>query len=179
MRYPKQFMELNTFDDEMEVDDGKFNMVQRIKKKIAGMTRIRRGLTVDSGAADHVIPVAWIIGMIVMMSIGQIRGLMYVAANGSKIANCGQTVVEFMSGEGTWAKLIFQIAAINKPLVSVAKLVEDGYRVVFDEEESHIIHKKTKQVIIVRKERGVFVIDAYVNSKKKSNNEPGFNRPGR
>ena len=104
---------------------------------------------------------------------------MYVAANASKIANCGQTVVEFMSGEGTWAKLIFQIAAINKPLVSVAKLVEDGYRVVFDEEESHIIHKQTKKDIIMRKERGVFVIDAYVNSKKKSKNEPGFNRPGR
>ena len=154
--------------------------MQRIKRKIAGMSRIRRGLTVDSGAADHVIPAGWFIGMLIVKSIGLIRGLMYVAANGAKIPNQGQTVVDFMSGEGTWAKLIFQIAAINKPLVSVSKLVEDGYRVIFDDDESYILQKKTGNIITMRKEQGVFVIDTYVMKKPRSpKNEPGFTRPGR
>ena len=33
---------------------------------------------------------------------------------------------------------------------------------IFDEDKSYILHKKTKRVIHMRKERGVFVIDAYV-----------------
>ena len=155
-------------------------MIQRIKRKIAGMPKIRRGFTVDSGAADHVMFPGWFIGMIIVQSIGLIRLLMYVAANGAKIPNKGQTVVDFMSGEGTWAKFIFQIAAINKPLVSVSKLVEDGYRVIFDDDESYILQKKTGNIITMRKEQGVFVIDAYVTKKPRSpNNEPGFTRPGR
>ena len=175
MRHPKQHIELNTFGDE-----DKPGMIQRIKRKIAGMSRIRRGLTVDSGAADHVMPAGWFIGMIIVQSIGLIRGLMYVAANGAKIPNKGQTVVDFMSGEGTWAKFIFQIAAINKPLVSESKLVEDGYRVIFDDDESYILQKKTGNIITMRKEQGVFVVDAYVTKKPRSpKNEPGFTRPGR
>ena len=34
---------------------------------------------------------------------------------------------------GRWT---FQVAAINKPLGSVSKLLDDGWRVVFDDEES-------------------------------------------
>jgi hypothetical protein len=141
--------------------------IQRIKKKIAGMTRIKRGLTVDSGAADNVMPIAWIIGMIVSKSVGSIAGLMYVAANGSKIPNMGQTTLSFMTADGTWGKWIFQIAAINKPLVSVSKLVESGHKVIFDESGSYILHKATGDIIKMKKERGVFVVDAYVPKQQK------------
>ena len=57
---------------------------------------------------------------------------------------------------------MFQLAAINKPLVSVSKLIEQGYRVIFDEDNSYIIHKKSMEIIKMRKEKGVFVVDAYI-----------------
>ena len=44
---------------------------------------------------------------------------------------------------------------------------------VFDENNSYIMHKKTKRVIKIKKEKGVFVIDAYVPKKLES----GFSRP--
>jgi hypothetical protein len=49
-----------------------------------------------------------------------------------------------MTLDGTWTELLFQIAAINKPLVSVSKHNEAGYKVVSDENNSYIMHKKTK-----------------------------------
>ena len=75
-----------------------------------------------------------------------------------------------MTIDGVWVDILFQIAAIHKPLVSVSKLNESGYKVVFDEDRSYIIHKKTKKVINMRKERGVFTIDFFV----AKNPEQGF-----
>ena len=157
---------------EEESDRVDLNLAQRLAKKLANMVRIRKGLTVDSGAADHVMPIGWLIMFVVMASLGSKRGLHYVAADGTRIPNMGQQIVRFMTQDGTWCEWIFQVAGIHKPLVSVSKLIEAGYRVVFDEENSYIIHKRTKQIIKMRKERGVFVVDAYVTRASA-----GFTRP--
>ena len=63
---------------------------------------------------------------------------------------------------------MFQLAAINKPLISVSKLIENGYKVVFDGDNSYILHKRTKKIIKMRKERGVFVVDAYISKQPAS-----------
>ena len=78
-----------------------------------------------------------------------------------------------MALDGTWTELLFQIDAINKPLVSVPKLNEAGYKVIFDDDNSYIVHKKTKKVIKMKQEKGVFVIDAYVPKKAQA----GFSSP--
>ena len=44
---------------------------------------------------------------------------------------------------------------------------------MFDEENSYIMHKKTRKIIKMTKERGVFGIDAYVQKSP----EAGFTRP--
>ena len=67
---------------------------------------------------------------------------------------------------------------MNKPLVSVSKLIDDGWRVVFDEEASYIEHKRTGNTINIRRERGVFVVDAFVDqvNPKKAKGQV-FTRP--
>ena len=84
-----------------------------------------------------------------------------------------------MTQNGTWAQWIFQVAAVNKPLVSVSKLISDGWRVVFDEEASYIIHKRTGNRIDIRRERGVFVVDAFVDPAESKTKVKGqvFRRP--
>jgi hypothetical protein len=149
------------------------SIAQKVKRKLMNMVKIKKGLTVDSGAADHVMPIGWLLMFLVVKSLGMLRGLHYVAADGTRIPNVGQQLVKFMTLDGTWTELLFQIAAINKPLVSVSKLNEAGYKVVFDENNSYIMNKKTKKVIKMKKEKGVFVIDAYVPKKL----ETGFSRP--
>ena len=68
-------------DDDTEKESTRSGIVQRLKKKIAGMTRIRKGLTVDSGAADHVMPIGWLILLTVLQSVGSKCGLHCVAAD--------------------------------------------------------------------------------------------------
>jgi hypothetical protein len=68
---------------------------------------------------------------------------------------------------------------VSKPLVSVSKLIDDGWRVVFDEEASYIKHKMTGNIINIRRERGVSVVDAFVDPADPKNNHKGqvFTRP--
>ena len=61
---------------------------------------------------------------------------------------------------------MFQLAAINKPLVSLGKLVDDGHSVIFDGIESYILRKKSGKRIKLKRERGVFVIDAYADPEQ-------------
>ena len=60
------------------------------KAMIASMFTISRGFTVDSGAADHVIPFGWIKFLEVLDSIGSRMGVTYVAASGTRIPNQGE-----------------------------------------------------------------------------------------
>ena len=80
-----------------------------------------------------------------------------------------------MTIDGTWATWVFQVAGIHKPLVSVSKLINNGWRVIFDEERSYLLHKATGDTIDLKSERGIFTIEAFVEPNK--NTQPGFPRP--
>ena len=69
------------------VDDGtkkSLSIAQGLKRKLMDMVKIKTGLTVDSSAADHVMPIGWLLMFLVVQSIGSRRGLHYVAANGAR-----------------------------------------------------------------------------------------------
>ena len=106
-------------------------------------------------------------------SLGSIRGVNFISANGAKIPNKGEQKIRFLTTEGTWATWIFQVAGINKPLVSVSKLIADGWRVVFDEERSYLLHKASGHTIDLTCERGIFTVEAFVEPASGS---PGFTR---
>ena len=57
------------------------NMIKTSLSKLRCL--IKRGFIVDSGAADNVMPIGWILGMVISKSVGSIVGLMYMATNGS------------------------------------------------------------------------------------------------
>jgi hypothetical protein len=160
-------------------EDKKEHLMIKLRKRLQSMVQIKKGLTIDSGAADHVMPLGWLIWILVVASAGSLKGLHYVAASGTRISNMGQQTVNCLTRNGTWAQWIFQVAAVNKPLVSVSKLIDDGWRVVFDEEASYIKHKQTGNVINIRRERGVFVVDAFVDPADPKKNHKGqvFTRP--
>ena len=107
-------------------------------------------------------PIGWLAWIIVTASLGSLSGVNFISANGAKIPNKGEQKVRFMTPDGTWATWIFQVAGINKPLVSVSKLIADGWRVVFDQDRSYLLHKKTGHTIDLKCERGIFTVDAYV-----------------
>ena len=161
-----------------ESEDKKEGFMNKLRKKLQGMVQVKKGLTIDSGAADHVMPLGWLVWILVVASAGSLKGY-YVAASGIRIPNIGQQTVRFLTRNGTWAQWIFQVAAVNKPLVSVSKLIDDGWRVVFVEEASYIKHKRSGNIINIRRGRGVFVVDAFVDpaDPKKNNKGQVVTRP--
>jgi len=85
------------------------------------------------------------------------RGIGFVAANGSRMENYGGTQVKFEK-YGKVRAMNFEVTDCKKPLASVAKIVDRGNRVVFDQDESYIFNKQTGEKIILERERGTFVM---------------------
>ena len=137
-----------------------------------------RGITVDSGAADNVMPRKVIRkNMKVRPSQASRSGVHYVAANDHRIANEGEVDFTFETKDGQAHNWTFQVAEVNKVLASVSALVDANHRVTFEKDEktgidmSFIVNKATGRTIKMRRERNVWTIDAFVND------DSGFSRP--
>ena len=92
--------------------------------------------------------------------------LFYVAASGTRIPNLGQFLLRFVTRDGHEGGLLFQVAAVNQALASVSHLTDIGFCVVFNKHDgrdvSYLLHKETNTFWKLRRERGVFVLDAYL-----------------
>ena len=152
-----------------------------IRELLARMFRAKRGLTVDSGAADSVYPRSWVRKALVMISRGMRAGLHYVAASGTRIPNEGEFRLKWFSKEGAMACLTFQLAAINKPLLSVSHATDNDYCVVFNKHEgvdvSYILHKPTDTIMRLRRENGVYILDAWTEEEISGETDTSFSRP--
>jgi hypothetical protein len=145
------------------------------KKKL----RLKRGITMDTGAHHNVMPKRMAGKRPIRPSPGSKRGMCYVAAGNERIKNEGEITFEFESLEGHRESFVFQIAAVNKALGSGAYMVDHGFRVVYDkdmdtdEDLSYMIHKKTRRAFRFRREKNVWILDAVVDASSVL----GFSRP--
>ena len=145
--------------------------------------RMTRGMTIDSGAADNVIPRRMVKGKLnkIRPSPGSKKGVYYVSASGGRIANEGECDFHFSAKDGTPQEFTFQIAEVNKALCAVSYLVDKGHQVIFDQDAktgvdtSRIVNKSTGKMIPLVRERNVWVIDAYIEDE---NDESLFSRRG-
>jgi hypothetical protein len=153
-------------------------------RKIGGRRyRLSRGVTVDSGAHDNVMPRRLLRGRRVRPSEASRAGVQYVACNNGKIPNEGEAELTFKSREGHEHTWTFQIAEVNKVLAAVSALVDSRHRVTFDQDEetgediSTIVNKVTGVVTKMRRERNVWVVDAWVDEEEPGNDSSLFVRP--
>ena len=123
----------------------------------------------DSGASNNVMPRRMVRDKTkIKDSWGSRNGVNYVAANNGKIKNEGEVDFEFQTAEGDDEMLTIQIAEVNKALGSISYLVDRGYRITFDKDIksgrdlSHMVKKVGNRITRFRRERNVWVLDAYV-----------------
>ena len=88
----------------------------------------------------------------------QRAGGRYRAANGSRLPNLGQQVAAFRTTEGLARSLRFQIAGVERPLISVAQLARTGHRVEFGADDGHIVHVPTGQRLKLERDGGVYLL---------------------
>jgi len=123
-----------------------------------GVKAKRKGkVTIDSGAEVSIWPASHVAWKNVKPTRESERGVGFVAANGARMNNYGGTQIMFKK-DGKVKGMNFEVTDCKKPLASVAKIVDKGNRVVFDEDESYIYNKKTGEKIMLERERGTFVM---------------------
>ena len=160
----------------MDVDDAAVNKRAGAATKVGGRrVRLRRGITVDSGAANNVMPRRMVRNKSkIRPSPSSRRGVNYVAANNGRIPNEGEVDFKFTTMEGNDEQFVIQIAEVNKALGSVSYLVDQGYRVTFDKDLktgrdiSFMLNKKTNVMSRFRRERNIWILDAFVDVDEKT-----------
>jgi hypothetical protein len=143
-----------------------------------GVVKKRKGkVTIDSGAEVSIWPASHVAWENVVPTKESEMGIGFVAANGSRMNNYGGTQVTFEKN-GKIKAMNFEVTDCKKPLASVAKIVDKGNKVVFDQDESYIINKATGEKIVLERERGTFVMVVDFEVDDKDTKEAScFRRP--
>ena len=133
-----------------------------------------------SGASNSLMPRRMVVNKSeIRESEGSKHGAQYVAANDGRIPNEGEYDFKFETVEGHEQDLTFQIAEVNKALCAISYLVDTDYKVVFDknvvtgQDMSLMMNKETGTTTRFRRQRNVWILDAFVNN---GNNGQGFHK---
>ena len=155
------------------------------EKAVFALDRPRSGwrvvtAVVDSGAEETVAPPGLLPGK-VEVSAMQRAGGRYRAANGARIPNLGQQMTTFHTPDGHTCSLRFQIAGVERPLISVSQLAKTGHKVEFGAEGAAIVHLRTGKRIRLQRAGGVYLLRMRVRDEPAAaatpQNVPGFSRP--
>ncbi len=144
-------------------------------------------VTADSGAGNHIISKLDIgtYDKRVEPSPASRAGKGFVAANDHRIPNEGQVSLR-LQGEGPVDEVVnsvFQVAEVNRPLMSIGRICDQGHRVMFDSDRAEVICKRTGKVVMVfkRKNGGLYTADLVLKAPKRGDvgkaKAAGFRRP--
>ena len=123
-------------------------------------------LAVDSGASETVVPDGLVKSVPTLPSEASRRGVEYEVANGMRIPNLGQQRLEgYTDGEGLMRGITAQVCEVNKPLLSVCKLVHAGHRVVFETGGSYVEDTSNGERIWLKESGGMYMLKLWMPSK--------------
>ena len=123
----------------------------------------RLTMGVDSGAAVTVIP-RWSCGAYPVVK-GDGAGVTYRTATNQAVKDEGlRELIGRPNGQGEVMGIRARVADVHKALLSVAEVVDKGFRVVFDTDQdgrdtSHMVRKSTGQRVEFRRRNKVYEID--------------------
>jgi len=119
-------------------------------------------LAVDSGATETVVGEGDLLSIETKEGPASKRGTEYEVANGVRIPNLGEKKFTAHTEEGGVRTLTAQVCDVNKPLLSVKKVIAGKNRVVFDEDGSYIESKVTGERTWLREQGGMFMLKMWV-----------------
>ena len=130
---------------------------------------------VDSGASVPVAPPSMLPNVAVTPSEGSKRGQKFTSALKHKLQNLGEQRARAYTEQGEQAEVLFQIADVSKPLVSVSAICERGNRVVFGRNGGIIQNMRSGSQTPFYRENGVYVLSMWLQDG--SDDEQDFRRP--
>ena len=122
-------------------------------------------MAVDSGATETVVGEDDLPSVEIKEGAASRRGTVYEVANGVQIPNLGEKKFVAYTEEGSMRSLTAQVCEVNKPLLSVCKVIAGGSRVVFDQDGSYIENKVTGERTWLKHQGGMFMLKMWVPRK--------------
>ena len=116
-------------------------------------TTKRLNLTLDSGAAEHVVGPSDLPHIQVRPSDVHAT---YVMANGSKASNRGEQSVIARTADGHAINFRTQVTDVHRPLMSVSRICDGGHRVVFESGGGYIESLESGERIHIRRDQNVY-----------------------
>ena len=116
----------------------------------------------DSGASAPVAPPQMAPNVPVEPSPGSIRGQIYGTAGSEKINNLGQQHIQACTPDGTDTEVLFQVADISKPLISVSAICERGNRVIFGKSGGVIQNIQTGHETPSYRQNGIYILEMWL-----------------
>ncbi len=142
----------------IRVEPGGINAVRRKD----GWEEVK--LYVDSGATETVVGEGMLTSVDIVEGAASRIGVTYEVANGLRIPNLGEKKFCGISAEGCRRGLTAQVCDVNKALLSVSRLVKQGHRVVFDDDNSFIEDKITGERMWLTEENGMYALTMWVKA---------------
>ena len=129
--------------------------------------------TVDSGASEHVVPPTCVSH--VPLQDGPKKGVPYECADGGEIHNLGERRC-VVGNDYNWTenRIDLQVTEVHKPLLSVAKMVDAGQKVVFDAKGSYIEDTLTGEHIPIERRGGIYELKLWAKEFKPTEPTTGF-----
>ena len=125
---------------------------------------------VDSGATENVMSERVLQSVKTTEGESSRRGVSYEVANGVRIPNLGEKKFVAVSAEGVEKGLTCQICDVNRPLLSVSKIVNAGHKVTFTNAGSWIEDERTGEVMELKEDGGMYTLQMWV----RTGAGPGF-----
>lgn len=118
-------------------------------------------VTLDSGACDHILDAEDAPGYEVQPSMGSRRGRNFVFGNGETVPNEGEVLINMESPDGAGGRVpvrtTFQVAEINRPLMSVARICDQGLTCVFDKDGARVMDSSRNVVSHFQRQNNLYV----------------------
>ena len=170
---------IHLFDEEEDEKPAElFNCSWRSEPEVWERTKwVKVDSVMDSGASAPVAPPSMLPNVAVVPSEGSRRGQRFTSASKHKLKNLGEQKIQACSEEGQDLEVLFQIADVSKPLVSVSSICERGNRVIFGRSGGVVKSIKTGHEIPFHRKNGIYVLSMWMADGPEDNKSMPFTRP--
>ena len=127
----------------------------------------------DSGASAPVCPPSMAPNAPIRPSAGSRRGQQYTSASRHKIPNLGEQLLQAATEAGEETQVLFQVAEVSRPLVSVSAICEQGNRVTFGRGGGVVTNIASGHETPFYRKNGIYVLNMWIHDA----DTPVFARP--
>ena len=127
-----------------------------------GQNWVKVRSVVDSGASAPVAAPSMAPQVPIVPSEGSKHGQKYASASKHKIKNLGQPHIKVCTEAGDFTEVLFQVADVSKPLVSVSAICEMRNRVIFGKGGGVVQRLKTGKLTVFHRNSGIYVLDLWL-----------------